>query len=336
MGKLQNVVGFLLASLSLDGLAQPVSIKIAPIEFANHAKVVVASGVVRPVSEQSLSFKVSGIVKTVAVKQGQRVKKGQLLAELELEEMDAQVAKAQAVLSDAKRQLARLTALEGSQLTSDERIRQIKTSVDVAQSDLRVARFNRKYAQIHAPADGRILSRHIESNELIASGQPVYVFADDIQGWSVHMAVADVDVVKLNIGDVATIQLDAYPGEHFTAEVREIAGRAHRRTQTFEVDLVLKTDRRLYSGLIAHTEITPSVQTHVAKIPMSALVKAKGYEASIYVINELGHAQLKTIHLAYVDSEFAYIKRGVSHGEKIVIEGGSFITNGENIAIINI
>jgi RND family efflux transporter MFP subunit len=336
MGKFQMLVGATLCSLSMVGFSQPIAIQVAPAEFSNHAKAVVASGVVRPVSEQTLSFKAPGIVKTVAVKQGQRVKKGQLLAELELEEMDAQVAKAQAILTDAKRQLARLTALEGSQLTSDERIRQIKTSVDVAQSDLRIARFNRKYAQIHAPADGRILSRHIETHELVGSGQPAYVFADDQQGWSVNLAVADVDVVALNIGDEAIIQLDAYPGEQFRAKVHEIAGRAHNRTQTFEVDVIIQTDRRLYSGLIAHTQITPSLQTHVAKIPMSALIQAKGYEGSIYVINDKGHAQLKTVQLAYVDAQFAYIKTGVVQGEQIVIEGGPFITNGEDIAIVNL
>lgn len=326
--------GVLLVFLSITGLAQPVSVKVASIEFADHAKRVVASGVVRPVSEQTLSFKVSGIVKRAPVKQGQTVKKGQLLAELELEEMDAQVAKATAVLADAKRQLARLTALEGSQLTSDERIRQVKTAVDVAESDLRIARFNRKYAQIHAPADGRILSRHIESHELIASGQPVYVFADDHKGWIVRLAVADVDVVKLSIGDEAVVQLDAYPGESFNATVREIAGRANNRTQTFEVDLIINTERRLYSGLIAHTRIIPSLQTHVAKIPMSALIQAQGYEASIYVVNKQGHAQLKPIKLAYIDSEFAYIKSGVSDADQVVIEGGPFINNGEDIAIV--
>ena len=334
MNYLRAVLGAATIWLSVGALAEPVAIKVAPIEFANHAKTVVASGVVRPVSEQTLSFKVPGIVKTAAVKQGQLVKKGQLLAELEPEEMNAQVAKAQAVLVDAKRQLERLTALEGSQLTSDERIRQVRTSVEIAQSDLRIARFNQKYAQIHAPSDGRILSRYIESNELVGSGQPVYIFADNKQGWSVHMAVADVDVVKLSIGDFADIQLDAYPGEKFRATIREIAGRAHSRTQTFEVDLTLQTPRRLYSGLIAHTSITPSVQTFVAKIPMSALIQAHGHDATLYVINAQGHAELKAITLAYVDAYFAYIKSGVNDGDQIVIEGGPFINNGKDIAIV--
>lgn len=323
-----------LVSMSAWTMAEPTAIRVQPLEFANHAKTVVASGLVRPVSEQTLSFKVPGIVAKVLVKQGENVKAGQLLAQLELEEMNAQVAKAQAMLSDAQRQLERLTALGNSQLASNERIRQVQTQVDVAKSDLRIAQFNRKYAQIHAPSSGRILSRHVENNELIGSGQPAFMFADDQQGWSVHLAVADVDVVNLNIGDRADLHLDAFPGEAFTASVQEIAGRAHGRTQTFEVDLSIQTKRRLYSGLIAHTEITPSIQTHVAKVPMSALIQAQGQDARIYVLNEQGHAQLRTVKLAYVDTHFAYIQSGAKDGERVVIEGGPFIKNGEDIAVV--
>lgn len=323
-----------LVSMSAWTMAEPTAIRVQPLEFANHAKTVVASGLVRPVSEQTLSFKVPGIVAKVLVRQGENVKAGQLLAQLELEEMNAQVAKAQAMLSDAQRQLERLTALGNSQLASNERIRQVQTQVDVAKSDLRIAQFNRKYAQIHAPSSGRILSRHVENNELIGSGQPAFMFADDQQGWSVHLAVADVDVVNLNIGDRADLHLDAFPGEAFTASVQEIAGRAHGRTQTFEVDLSIQTKRRLYSGLIAHTEITPSIQTHVAKVPMSALIQAQGQDARIYVLNEQGHAQLRTVKLAYVDTHFAYIQSGAKDGERVVIEGGPFIKNGEDIAVV--
>ncbi len=323
-----------LVSMSAWTMAEPTAIRVQPLEFANHAKTVVASGLVRPVSEQTLSFKVPGIVAKVLVKQGENVKAGQLLAQLELEEMNAQVAKAQAMLSDAQRQLERLTALGNSQLASNERIRQVQTQVDVAKSDLRIAQFNRKYAQIHAPSNGRILSRHVENNELIGSGQPAFMFADDQQGWSVHLAVADVDVVNLNIGDRADLHLDAFPGEAFTASVQEIAGRAHGRTQTFEVDLSIQTKRRLYSGLIAHTEITPSIQTHVAKVPMSALIQAQGQDARIYVLKEQGHAQLRTVKLAYVDTHFAYIQSGAKDGERVVIEGGPFIKSGEDIAVV--
>jgi len=332
--KVVSFLGWLI--LAKVAWAQTVPVKIAPVQFENHSKSVIASGIVRPISEQTLSFKVPGISSGVFVQEGQTVKKGQLLASLELEEIDAQVAKAKAMLSDAKRKLARLTELESQALASNEQMRQTTTQVNVAEAELRIALFNRKHAQIHAPANGRILTRHIEKNEVVASGQPIFEFADEGEGWAVNLSVADVDVVMLNIADQAQVSLDAYPGQTLQAQVKEISGRAHPSTQTFEVVLALKDTQKLYSGLIAHCQITPNIQTHVAKIPMSALMQASGLDAKVYVLNQKGEAELRQIKLAYFDGEFAYVKEGLKHQEDLVIEGGAFIRDGKDIAIVNL
>ena len=71
-----------------------VPVSVMPVHFEASAKKVVASGSVRPISEQMLAFKVAGIIDKVWVKEGQTVKKGDLLASLLLEEIDAKVAKA--------------------------------------------------------------------------------------------------------------------------------------------------------------------------------------------------------------------------------------------------
>lgn len=329
-----SMFGLLL--LSQWAVAQTVPVRVAEVSYSNHAKAVIASGVVRPVSEQTLSFKVPGILKKILVREGQTVQKGQLLATLELEEMNAQVAKAEAMLSDAERKLARLIELENKKLASDEQIRQVMTQVKIAKSELRIATFNQKHAQIHAPANGRILSRNIESNELVQSGQPVLEFADEEQGWAVNLSVADVDVVMLNILDAAQVTLDAYPGKIFDAQVRDISGKANSMTQTFEIELALKAKQKLYSGLIAHTKIIPSIQTHVARIPIAALLNANGKNAKVYVLNSKHEAILREIELAYFDNEFAYVKSGLDNRDQLVIEGGAFIRDGKNIAVINL
>ena len=229
----------------------PVNVQEVAFQEVSHS--VIASGPVRPVSEQSLAFKVSGIVSQVLVKEGQFVKKGQPLAKLVLEEIDANVAKAEAVLADAQRQKERITTLSGQNMASDQTNRQAETALEVAQADLRIAKFNRRYAVIRAPETGRILTRTIEPNELVQAGQQAFVFADEQQGWSVRLSVADVDVIKLQLGDTAQIRLDAYPNRTFSGVIREIAGRANAQSQTFEVDVIFKEESLppLYSGLIA-------------------------------------------------------------------------------------
>ncbi len=317
-----------------------VAVSTMAVHFQAHAKQVISSGAIRPISEQSLAFKVSGFVDRILVKEGQSVKKGQVLALLVLDEIDAQVAKASAVLDDAQRQLERITALKGRQLASDERGRKAQTSVQVAQSDLKIAQFNRKYAVIHAPANGRILTRHIEANELVQTGQKAFVFADETQGWSVRLSVADVDVVKLALGDVASVQLDAYPGQVFSGNVREIAGRSDARSQTFEVAILinqklLKKVPRLYSGLIAHTQITPSQTQLLAPVPLTALIEANGQIGQVYVINKQGHAELRAIQLAYLSADSALVSSGLKEEEQVVVQGGPYIIDGAHIRIIN-
>ncbi|MEH6345304.1 MAG: efflux RND transporter periplasmic adaptor subunit [Bermanella sp.] len=310
-----------------------VSVSVLPVHFSATAKKVVASGSVRPISEQVLAFKTPGFIDQVLVREGQYVKKGELMATLVLDEIDAQVAKASAVLDDASRQLERITALKGRQLASDERGRQAQTSVQIATADFTIAKFNRRHAVIRAPADGRVLTRHIESHELIQAGQKAFVFADEQQGWSVRLSVADIDVVKLKLKDKASIQLDAYPGQVFNGYVREIAGRSDARSQTFEVDVLLDKAPRLYSGLIAHTQITPSFTQSLAQVPLTALIEANGVHAQIYVLNTKHEAVLQNIKIAYLNGQYAMVSSGVVEGDKVVVQGGPFILDGSAIAV---
>lgn len=312
-----------------------VPVDVMTVEFKPHAKAVIASGVVRPVSEQALAFKVAGIIDEVLVREGAMVKKGQVLAVLTLDEIDARVDKAQAMLADAKRQLQRINELERKQLASDELGKQAKTAVDVANSDLTIAKFNRQYAAITAPADGRILTRHIEPNELVNIGQQAFVFADASLGWNVRLNVADVDVVKLQLGDKATISLDAFPEQQFTGNVFEIAGRANSLSQTFEVDVVFEKLPRLYSGLIAHTHIIPSVTQHLSKIPLTAFLRAEQNNASVYVLDGNNQVQKRQVQFAYLQGANALVSQGLQSGDKVVVRGGSFVIEGQPIKVIN-
>lgn len=325
--------------LSMQGFAAdaPTPVLIGQVHMESIAPVVVASGSVKPISEQSLAFKVGGIVDKVMVKQGQSVKKGQVLASLVLEEIDANVSKAEAVLDDAKRELVRIQALSGKSMASEQRQRQAETALQVAEADLKIARFNQKYALIKAPASGRILSRDIEPNELIQAGQHAFVFADEDKGWSVRLSVSDVDVVKLAIGDTTEIHLDAYPDRHFTGEIYEISGRADPSSQTFSVD-VLFTDKSapvLYSGLIAHTRIQSSAARTLAKIPLTALIHGAGREGRLYVLTSPETHELRKVKIAYLQQGFALISEGLEQDEWFISEGGAFIVEGNPIQIQN-
>lgn len=316
-----------------------VAVSIMPVEYKAMSKPISASGPVRPISEQRLTFKVSGIIERVFVRQGQEVKKGQVLATLVLDEIDANVEKARAVLDDANRQFERISELKAQRLLADQISQQAKTALEIAKSDLKISQFNQKYSTIVAPEDGYILTRSIEPNELIQPGQSAFLFAERKQGWGVKLAVADIDVVKLQLNDHADIYLDAYPNRVFKGQVREISGRADNMSQTFEVDISLMFEEgelppKLYSGLIAHTDIQPSLTQHVAPIPFSSVISADGAKGTVYVVNENEQPVLKGIEIAYLSGEAIMVSAGLADGDQVITQGGQFIVKGSKLNII--
>ena len=149
-----------------------------------------------------------------------------MLATLNLEEIDAQVAKAQSVLDNAERNLERFENLRGKDALSDEQLQAAQTRMDVARSDLTVAKFNQRHAVIRAPADGRVLEAFCRSQRNGCTGHARLLFAPKQSGWVLRANVTDRDIVRLSLNDKAQVSLDTYPGVVFSAQVNELAARA--------------------------------------------------------------------------------------------------------------
>jgi len=160
------------------------------------------------------------------------IKKGQILAQLALDEIKARVTQAQSGLEKAQRDLKRTQSLYNDQVVTLEQVQNATTSHDVADADLRVAKFNLKHATIRAPAKGRILKRFAERRELITPGTPIFLIASAEQNKILRIGLTDREIVRIQRNDHADITFDAYPNKTFSALVTEIAESAHPHTGT--------------------------------------------------------------------------------------------------------
>ncbi len=316
-----------------------VPVEVVKTHYIEYAKAIRISGLLENKSEQSLGFKVPGLVRKVYVDEGQFVKEGQLLASLDLEEIDAEVAKAKSVLANAQRNLERFQSLQGQNALSLDQLQSAQTRVDVAQSDLTVAKFNRRHAVIKAPAAGRILNRALEPNELVKAGQPVFVFAAKKTGWVLSTGITDKDIVRTQLGDKAELYFDAYPNQQFQALVSEVAGRADKKTQTFEIELRLSDSfkeqgsKNLLAGFVGHGRIYPSQKENLALLPLTALLRADGKQAEVYVLDENDQAYLRLIDVAFIEGSRMAIRAGIQEGERIVTQGAPYLSEGRSVAV---
>lgn len=309
-------------------------VEVIEVHFNEYAKAVRISGLLENKSEQSLGFKISGLVSKVYVDEGEFVKKGQLLAVLDLEEIDAEVSKAKSVLANAEHNLERFTSLQGQNALSMDQLQAAQTRMDVAKSDLTVAQFNRRYAVIKAPESGRILGRGVEPNEWVNAGQPIFVFAAKKTGWVLSTGITDKDIVRTRLGDKAELYFDAYPNQQFLASVSEVAGRADANTQTFKIELRLEaTKENLLAGFVGHGRVYPAQKENLALLPLTALLRADGKQAEVYVLDEENKAHLRFIDVAFIEGNRMAIRDGLKEGERVVTQGAPYLSEGHLVVI---
>src|SRR5512138_3038882 len=225
------------------------------------------NGIVANADEFRLSFKVGGVVQSIAVNAGDRVRRGQKLAEIEQTEIAAQVEQARAAHDKAKRDLERGNRLYRDSVISLEQLEDLRTQTEVAAAALRAAEFNRSYATIVAPYDGTVLQRLAEERELVAAGAPILVLGANESGFIVRAGLADREIVQVKPGDAAHVRLDALPGEVVPATITEVASAADAASGLFMIKAALdNTALSLKSGLVAKLTIVPAAATHSSKV----------------------------------------------------------------------
>lgn len=292
-----------------------------------------ASGRLAAKAETRLSFKVGGIVQRLYVDEGQRVRPGQVLAKLEQAEIGAEVAKAREAFAKAERDLERVKKLFADSAATQEQLDNARTAYEVAQSDLRIARYNQRHSVIKAPAEGRVLRRFAEQGELVEAGTPIFILSERGRRKPIlRVGLAGRHLVRLQKGDSAHLVFDAFPSKRFGARVSELAEGADPRTGVFEVELTLEQAfPELKNGMVAQAEVFPSQQAAYYKVPMSALIEGEAQRAWV-MVPEDGRAKRTQVKPYFIGDGFFALKAEEHPSlEQVITEGSAYVRDGEAI-----
>lgn len=326
--------------LAVERESAPAAVRAEPVASITTAHQTRSVGTLAPRDEIRLAFKVGGIVERVHVDSGETVRKGQVLAELKRTEIDATVAQAAEAAEKARRDLERGRRLRADEVATEEQVENFTTAYNVAQSNLRSARFNAQFARIDAPADGIVFERLVEGGEHVQAGQPVVVLGSTDSGWVVTIGLADRDVMRVAAGLEASVTFDAYPGKVFKGKVTRIGAAADRMTGTFEVEVEVQPEgMRFARGLVAKVQLpllesSESVSTATV-VPISALVDADGRRGTVYVLDATHRVALrKDVTLGPVLGEQVVVTTGLTVGESIITDGAAWLTDGRTVRVV--
>lgn len=235
-----------------------VDVRIEPVSRANLVASVTASGQVSPHTKVDISSDVSGKITKLAVKEGDMVKKGQFLlqidpaiAEATVKQWEANVASAKAQeeqaranLMQAQSEYARSLDLQkaNAKFVTAESLQQLKTAVDVnqallssavhqvaqAQASLENAQSSLDKTTIYSPMAGRVTRLNVEAGETAIQGTlnkdaATLLTVSDMSELETKVDVDETDVAHIAVGDSAVVQIDAFPDTTFLGQVTEIA-----------------------------------------------------------------------------------------------------------------
>lgn len=316
--------------------APPTPVRVQAATVGPATPPIATNGIVAIKGEMKLSFKVGGVIRSIRVREGQEVKKGERLAEIELTEVNAQVEQTRQLAEKARRDMERGERLYNDQVISLEQLQDLRTQARVAEAQLNEAEFNRGYAVITAPGDGVILRKLAEERELVPAAQPVLIMGTHDRGYVVRAALSDREVVQLKLGDPAEIRMDAYPNQSIAGSLTEIAGASDSRTGLFPIEVRFDSvPFPLASGLVAKLNLHSSAsrQRQLTYVPIGAVVEGNGDRASVYIVAG-DRAKRRTVRVAFIGPESVALDDGVKPGERVVTDGALYLQDDERIEIV--
>ncbi|HAI74750.1 MAG TPA: efflux RND transporter periplasmic adaptor subunit [Microscillaceae bacterium] len=313
-----------------------IAVRTAPVERLVVDRPVLSSGVVSSAAEARLAFKTGGVIDKILVVEGQNIVKGQLLATLNLTEISAQAQQAQENLAKAERDLERAKNLYEDSVATKEQYQNASTAYNIAKQSTVIAGFNQSYSEIRASLTGKVMKKIMNEGEVVSPGTPVFMIsATTANDWVIKVGLSDRDWARLQVGDPAEINLDAYPDQPLKGFVRELAETADPVTGTFEceVSLIPQADIKFAAGLIASVEIKPKQNQSQLVIPLAALVETKGKTGIVFILDEQQIARRKEIRIAFLSGDKVVVAQGLDSATQVITAGSPYLSEGQKVVV---
>ena len=289
---------------------------------------------------------VGGKIARINVNEGDKVGKGQILAEMDIEAMglqlkqaEAAMAVAQAQYNDAKTNLARMERLIKEKAVSDQQYEQIKLSFNAAEAQLAQAQAGVNMAKhsldvsiMKAPFNGVIASKNAEVGDVInpmmgsfsaTSGVLTLV---DFSRIKIRMDISSTDIQRVNKGQTALLRV---PGQEFRGTVTVVNLAADPLTKKFGVEVaVANPDLILRPGTFGEIVLEVSTHENSLVVPQKAILDGNHVFVALG-----GKAARKDVTLGLQNTALVEILSGLADGEPVIVEGNFALEDGAPIEI---
>jgi RND family efflux transporter MFP subunit len=296
-------------------------VEVVPVQRGPAIEAVYATGVVEPTVQIPVAPRAGGRLVTWEVEEGATVRRGQVLARLEADDLERTVQEMAAREQLARTNLERTQQLVAQQFLSPAELDRTRIEWQAAQAALRRAEALRNYSQLVAPADGVVLRRDGERGQFIPAGQTVYTLAC-CAPLRVAAEVDEEDIARVRVGMPVVMRSDALPAQVFDGSVAEITPKGDPVARSYRVRIrfqdttalpdVLGTSG-LRSGMTMDANLVIARREKALLVPTRALLGTTAWR----VVD--GRAVRRSLKLGTKGAERTEVLQGLDEGDRVIV-----------------
>lgn len=313
----------------------PEPVLASTVQRQDLSRQITLSNPVEAIRVVDLAARTAGVVTEVLVEEGDAVTAGEVLARIDVAEQRAELARAEAQLSEREANFDRFQQLKDRDYIDEASFEAARAELAIARADVALWQTRVNFGELTATVDGMVTERMIEPGEAVANNQALFSIAD-LSTLVVRLGVSELDVSQLEVGQEVAVTIDALDrGQEMTGRIRRIfpAADPDSRLITVEVALPRVSVGRIKPGFLARVRLVVESYADVMAIPAIAAGQ-EGDQAYVMVIDESMTLVRRPVELGMSRGVWREVRSGLDEGERVVPSNPSELSAGDRVRIV--
>lgn len=289
-----------------------------------------AIGTVLADESVEVTSRMTSIVSRIAFREGQQIGRGELLVELENKEIRAELAVAEASLSESRSQYERARQLADTQAISASSLEELLAAMQVAEAEVQAARARLENTLIRAPFSGKVGLRRVSPGSLVNPGT-VITTLDDLDPVKLEFSVPETFLGVLREDLTVSARSPALQDREFRGRIESIDTRLDPVSRSILVRAVLENQDELLKPGMFLTVALQMTRPDILMAPEQAIVPERG-QHYVYVVAEEDRVARRLVELGQRVPGAVEIVSGLAAGERVITEGTQKVREGSQVA----
>ena len=308
-----------------------VQVSVVRVEPAPMKDILVLPGETEAWQDVRVAADAAGRVEWIGPKEGQTVKKGDLIAKIDVASLKAALDRGEAALKLAEDLSERRHKLFERNIINREEMDKSETERTLARANARQMQIEHERGFLKAPLTGLVNHLFVDEGEFVDKGKP-FVDVVNVDKIKINVNVPELDVRYLKVGQKTMIRVDAFPDRELFGAIDFVAYKADPATKTFHVKVIVDNPGHdIRPGMIARVAFLRRIIPDALSAPLFALVD-KGGERMVFVEKD-GIVHGRTASIGVIEGDKVQITRGLEPGDHLIVVGQKEVEEGIKVQV---